>query len=604
MLLAVLLTASTTQGMAADERDSWLKRRAQRTDGWMAHQTDRPDWVVGWWHDYVNPDGSPRAWRPDNRPSDADTSEAERKLREGWTFMFRSRHIETVRDAAWLYRATGDARYARWAASQLTFYATHYAQWPLQRRLGLSRLMGQSLDEANVIIHLAEAARAVRPLASPADWARWRNGLFVPVADTLRQSVKGLNNISVWQRSALGVVALLLDDTAMWQDAVDGPTGFKALIDQGLTRDGVWYEGSFAYNAYVIRAALPLLRAASEAGRSAELDAAAQRLRVALMAPLALRFDDGTLPNPSDSTSRQKVPDLPLLAEARTLLPTQWGDAAATRHPGWAEVWSAVQAGASALPTLPAVRSMLLPDTSMGVLKDGTGGWQVFVHWGQRTQHHAQREALNLEVHWRGQPVSRDPGTVLYGSPMHNSYYTQPAAHNVPFVDDKGQQGWGPGAVLGFDAASPSLAVSQPQYTSHVGVDRTTALVGSALRDSVQFRPRPGAQPPSTMGLAWHFDCPLSGYEHLPSAPGATLPSGEGFQHWANVRAYKVSGEENLTLNCASGPARLTIKSNGDYELFKAISPNLPAGTQRDALYLRAPFNPNGFKSTFSPLPR
>lgn len=580
----------------------WLSSRAKVTDDWISRHTDHVDWIVGWWHDYVNSDGSARAWRPDNRPSDADVSDAARKVREGWTFMFRTRHIEVVRDAAWLYRATGDERYARWVVSQLAFYSNHYAQWPLQRRLGVSRLMGQSLDEANVIIQLAQAARAVRSHATPADWTLWRTALFIPVADTLRQSVTGINNISVWQRSALGVIALLLDDSVMWRDAVDGPTGFKALINQGLTRDGIWYEGSFGYNAYLIRATLPLLSAAAETDHRAELDATTQLLRKALITPLTLRFDDGTLPNPSDSIGRHKVPDLPLLAETRTIFPTPWGDAASIRHPGWADVWAppSYRLG-TALPALPEVRSVVLSDTSMALLKNSQEGWQVFSHWGQRTQHHAQREALNLEIHWRGRPVSLDPGTVFYGSSLHGSYYTQPAAHNVPFVNELGQQGWDKGEILRYQATPPSLTVSQPRYAPDVSVDRTTALTGSALHDNIYFRPRPGTRPPRSIGIAWHFDCPLTGDDGLLPFP-AILPEGEGFRHWTDVRSYRANDKITLKLHCQSGSLELSITAVGPFEIFKAHSPNFPPGTFRDAIYLRASFSQKGIESTFFPL--
>lgn len=600
--LAVVQSSPAQTRNSDGPLQNWLRRRAQTTDDWMTRHVDRSDWMVGWWHDYVNTDGSPRTWRPDNRPSDLDSSDAGRKLREGWTYMFRARHIETVRDAAWLYRTSGEQRYAKWAIGQLTFYATHYAQWPLQRRLGLSRLMGQSLDEASAIIHLAEAARAVRHQVSTEQWEHWRRHLFLPVADTLRRSVNGLNNISVWQRSALGVIALLLDDSTIWRDAVEGPTGFNTLIEQGLTRDGIWYEGSFGYNAYVIRAALPLLRAAKEAGRSAELAGAAKRLQMALTAPLALRFDDGTLPNPSDSTSRQRVPEIPLFAETRTLLPTPWGDSAAMLHPGWSDVWTPVPALAATVPALPKVQSVALTDTSMGLLKDSAHDWQVFTHWGQRTQHHAQREALNIEIHWRGKPVSIDPGTISYGSPMHNSYYTQPAAHNVPFVDDKGQQGWNPGEMLAFDAVEASLTVSQPRYTPDVRVDRSTSLSGGSFQDHLQFHTYATAPSPKTMGLTWHFDCPLSGSEQLLPNSDAVLPKSEGFQYWSQVRAYRASGKTTITAQCTQGVLHLTLDAVGDYDIFMARAPNLPAGTYRDVIYLRAPFGAAGIRSTLSPL--
>jgi hypothetical protein len=184
---------------------------------------------------------------------------------------------------------------------------------------------------------------------------------------------------------------------------------------------------------------------------------------------------------------------------------------------------------------------------------------------------------------------------------MHDSYYTQPAAHNVPFVDDKGQQGWGPGEVLFFDAESARLAVSQQSYTPDIGVNRTISLADGFFHDVVRFLPRPSSSSPKVMGLTWHFNCIMVGDEGLAPNPNAALPASEGFQHWTDVRPFKATGSANILLKCAGGDMSFKIQSTGAFEVFKARSPNLPAGTFRDAIYIRAPFNRVGFNNSFMP---
>ena len=44
---------------------SFLRRQRKEVDDWIASQKDRPEWIAGWWHDFVSPkDGSFLTWTP------------------------------------------------------------------------------------------------------------------------------------------------------------------------------------------------------------------------------------------------------------------------------------------------------------------------------------------------------------------------------------------------------------------------------------------------------------------------------------------------------------------------------------------------------------
>jgi len=286
-----------------------------------------------------------------------------------------------------------------------------------------------------------------------------------PVADTLDKSYNGLNNISCWLRSAQGGIAAYLGDEEMLTRATEGSTGLRELLRTGINTDSIWYEGSMGYTAYVVRALVPFFEAVARSGNGSAFAAEMLQVQNIMLAPILLRFPDNSLPNPSDNVGRLKAPDFGLLLEARRVFPTKLGNSLSSTRKSWEQLMDPAES-VQQVPSLPAVTSRTLPASQMAILK--SGAWQVFAHWGQSAPYHAQREALNLEVFTSDEPISRDPGTTLYGSPLYGGYFSQPAAHNVPYSDDKGQAGWAPGELQQFDAATATLTVSQPKYNTNL----------------------------------------------------------------------------------------------------------------------------------------
>lgn len=336
------------------------------------------------------------------------------------------------------------------------------------------------------------------------------------------------------------------------------------------------------YNAYVVRALLPFFEAVARNGQGPEFAAEMIQVQNMMLMPIALRFPDGSLPNPSDNVGRLKAPDISILVESRRVLPTRLGVSLAVTRKSWEQLIDPAQP-LEKVPPLPPVISRVLPASQMAVLKNET--WQVFVHWGQSVIHHAQREALNLEVFAGDAPLSRDTGTTFYGSPLHANYYTQPAAHNVPFSDDRGQLGWAPGVLKSFDATTGALSVLQPQYNTNLSASRMVQLKDDVLVDELKLVPRAGVPAPSSIGAVWHFDCELSGFGAFQPSP-VSLPSGEGFQFWTDAQAFTLRNEARLTAKCGARTVKLKIEVPGEFTLFKARAPEITP-KKRDALYLR-----------------
>ncbi len=233
-------------------------------------------------------------------------------------------------------------------------------------------------------------------------------------------------------------VALVFAEPEMWRQALDGEYGLRQQIARRITSDYLWYEQSFGYNSYVVRAVLNLFTTAGLYGRTGELAAEMGIAENLMLSPIYLRFPDGRAPNPADNASPPlRVPDRSTLAAAYRVFPTTLGLEAAAGTHSWDTLLDPALASAVVRPAKPAARtsrqaeglpagdgnalppvvSRNLESSRMAVLK--SGGWQVFFHYGQLTRSHAQAEPLNFAAFFRNADITHDPGTVGYGSPLH-----------------------------------------------------------------------------------------------------------------------------------------------------------------------------------------
>jgi hypothetical protein len=572
----------------------WVAERRAHIDDWMAHRRDRVEWIAGWWHDFVSPkDGSFLTWTPDepgpatlSSPSDPRV-ELTPKLHGAWVFGFRSRHTEAVLEAARLWRLTGEQNYADWAAGQLDFYAENWARWPIQTAKSKSRLMHQSLDDANVLVRLVNAAR----LLNAPDERRqlWISRLFRPQAELLDETLQRIHNIAVWQRSAMAQAAIYAGDEELWKRAVDAPFGVRKQIEHGVTSEYLWFEQSLGYNSYVVRALLPLFTMASLERRGADLIDEMSTVENLMLAPVALRFPTGQLPNPADATGGlSKAPDVRMLASAYRVFPTGLGLAEAAGQKSWDTLMDPPEAAQPG--PLPAVAARDWRTSRMAILREGP--WQVYVHYGQLHASHAQAEALSFEAFYGNTDVTHDPGTVGYGSPLHTGFYKTGPAHNVPLVNRQGQVGWHPGELVRFEPSS--ISVRQPKYRPDAQAAREIRIDGDRLIDTttVQLTAPDGAAAP--LGLVLH----LQGSVGAPST-GEWIAA-QALPFWTDTKTVRCGNQVSLPVRFADHAMRVTLAASGPMTLTIGRSPDVPP-QRRDSIYVETTGHEATFTTTIEP---
>lgn len=563
---------------------AWLEKTKSATDEWISVPRDKVEYVAGWWHNFVNErDGGFLHW---NEQPPVGVSA---KVFGGWVFGLRSRNGTQMVEAARLWRLTGEKRYFDWAASQLDFYAVNLEKWPLQGN-GNARLMYQSLDDAVMLVRFVDAARLLGGDVDAARRQMWIEKLFHPMAQLLGKSLQRVHNIACWQRSAMAMAAIYSDDPDLWRLAIDGDFGIRRQVRDGITSDYFWLEQSLGYNSYVVSSFLTLFEYAGLAGRLDELKAEAAAVENLMLAPIYLRFPDGKLPTPADTTgANRRAPETSILRAARRVFPTSIGAAAAVGKFDWDTLIDPVPLPVKSQP-LPEVASRNFESSRMAVLRKGP--WQVFFHYGQLDSSHSQAEALNYEAYYESIDVTHDPGTVGYGSPLHTGFFKTGAAHNTVLIDGLGQEKWNEGTLTSFDGFKGIAAARQDEFRPGVSVTRKLQIEGAKFVEETGVFCAGGTS--HRIGLVVQIQGKVDIPASATPSPDVQLP------YWRQARSWDGGRKVELTFTAGGRPFRLTVESSDPLRVTHAFTPDAPPAT-RESLYFETTGNSASFKTTWQP---
>jgi hypothetical protein len=350
-----------------------------------------------------------------------------------------SRWSQAIRNLGLAYRFTGRQEYALKAGEILGAYAGHYATYPLHDKDGLEKvggghIMAQTLDESVWLIPVSFGYALVREALPPSARAHIEQDLLVAAADVIRHHRMAIHNIQCWKNSAVGLAGLAANNEALVRESIDDPQrGFRAQVAQGITADGLWYEGSLGYHRYTMEALWPLAEAARLQGTNLYSD----RFRSMFDAPINLALPDGEAPGFNDNSGGNARSEAPLyeLAYARWKRP-EYGRLAASSQ---RQNWQALLYGEEKLPegSFIPTASVIMKSAGFAMLR--ADGNAVAVRFGQHGGGHGHPDKLDIVTYAAGHLFGLDPGSINYGVPLHREWYRATIAHNTVTVDGANQ---------------------------------------------------------------------------------------------------------------------------------------------------------------------
>ena len=225
--------------------------------------------------------------------------------------IFARRHNEILRNlesAAWAYAITRNQKYAQYARAVLLGYAERYSSYPYHdanRKTGKSasasggHLFEQTLNEAACLAgEIGPAYDLVYDsgVFCPTDHDKIRTGLLLPMLGNIDKHKAGKGNWQTWHNAAMFAAAPLVGDVEWARKAIGQPgNGFVHQMEVSVSKDGLWYENSWGYHFYTLRAMVHIVEGAQHLGidlepfRAEEDVHPAGRLRHARWLPAALR---------------------------------------------------------------------------------------------------------------------------------------------------------------------------------------------------------------------------------------------------------------------------------------------------------------------------
>lgn len=528
-----------------------------------------------WLHWYVCPEtGTALSFRPPNHNVCPDTG----KEYSGFPFdqvVFQLRNDALRRAALTLalsYRFTNNQRYAKEAIQILTDYADHYKSWPLHDNHGKPTANGgkaysQTLDESIWLIDIAWTYDLLRGsgLLDQAAKSHIENDLLRASYETVSKAHKEpTDNIQSWINAAIAAVGFTLRDNALIHEAIDGPIGFRYQMHRFVIQ-GFWIEGALGYHFYALRA----LVATAQMARAAGIDLWSQEpaLLSLFNGPMGIVLPNGGLPAFNDSNqvdlyAQDYLYELAYAAskDAR-YLPVMTHYGRTNRE--------ALLFGIADIPKPQplSLKSEVFDQAGYATLRNDKNDFTVIAKFGQHGGAHGHYDKLSFILYSQGRVMGIDPGTQLYGLPLHSQWDSMTIAHNTVSVDGK-RQSASTGKLLSWQTGTDWVSVTMdagPIYTD-VSLERSIVLTPNYCLISDHVR----SSTSHVVDWAYHNLGTLEVAHPSFNQQVIELPAQNGFGFLKNVK--KASGEGEFR-------ARFVDASEDHAE--DDPNPNSPAATTR-----------------------
>jgi len=572
----LITKAQVPQVLAKTERSDEAKAvydgLKQRADAWLDRTPDFPDRGGQWWHWYTcKKCGARLQTESATKHVCPDCGE----VYTGWPYddvVLNRQHSElsgAIRDLGLMYVFTGEPGYAAKAREILLGYAERYLGYPLHNTQGKPSKSGghvgpQTLDESTWLIPVVQGFDCILDALTAQDVELIAEKMLLPAAWLIHDHQWGIHNICCWHDSAYGLVGLALENEQLAADAIDGPKGFRAQVEQGVTDDGFWYESAWGYHFYTMNALQPLAIAARNVG----IDLYTERYKGMYDAPLAFMGPGGALPAFNDSRTANALGG----ASRYEIAYARWGD---RRH-----LLPILNGNRSSLETLLygveleeqeefELGSTVFPAAGYVILRSGKTGEEgaerhvpenyLCLDYGPHGGGHGHPDKLGFVLYGKRTLQAEDPGSIAYGNPAHRGWFKQTISHNTVVVNGNSQAACtGTLQFAAFaDDAGLCSARADDAYAD-VRMRRTTALIGDRLIDVVLCE----AEKDVTFDWAYHnrgtFEASLD------SADMEAAPEGDGYEwakQWQSAEArnawhatWRQTGEVGVHL--AQAPAQ------------------------------------------------
>lgn len=406
--------------------------------------------------------------------------------------VFAKKHNANLSEAlatAWAYAITQEEQYAQHTATVLLGYAARYREYPYhsnkangdpdKQSLSGGHMYEQTLNEASVLSgQIAPAYDLIHDssVLSGSNHTEIREGLLLPMLQNLDKHKAGKSNWQSWHNAAMLWGGALVGDPAWVRKAIDAEgNGFRPQLKISVMPEGMWYENSWGYHFYTLRALTIQAEGARRLGIDLWNDATFKKM---FTLPVHYTMADGSLPRFGDDVNSSAKIGGAIMEQAYhayqdpNMLPLL--DSSPT--------FESILLGREARPPVsyPTLESEVFEGAGHAILRtEGDAGLTAAMTFGPYGGSHGHFDKLSFVFFGYGRELGVDPGRAqsqAYRLPIHANWYKATVGHNAVLVDGQSQQPV-EGKLLSFASTRDYAAVSARCDGAYPGVRHVRTLV-------------------------------------------------------------------------------------------------------------------------------
>ncbi len=342
------------------------------------------------------------------------------------------------------------------AADILVGYAQRYLQMkpaPTQYDPHPGVVTWQALDESVWVIRMVWAYALLEESLSQPVREELAHKLFRPAAEHLhRVRWPEIHNVTNWNNAALATLAVVLEDEVLLKQTLGDSLGLGAQLREGVSKEGIWWEGSLSYHYYMLDAVVWTIRILRASGRSFDDGGVLRRM---FLTPILISLPDLRLPSLNDCWHFIGLVDKVGhgIPEAEGFYETAY---AWFRDPAFAWLlqqnyrscprtcFEALLEGVEGIPAgeAPTWKSRHLTDLGCAILRSpGVREKQSYLllKAGPRGGEHGHLDQLGIQFFAGGASVIPDLGTPGYGIGLNQTWYRHTSSHSTVMLDGQSQ---------------------------------------------------------------------------------------------------------------------------------------------------------------------
>lgn len=604
----------------------YLKLMCQEVEEFAQTFYDDPKYISEWGHNYFcDIDGGrliydPR--KPHHHQCEICGKTFTDPIYDGvWWYMYRNEAVKTMMKASACYKATNDPKYLKMFLEIISFYAKHYLEFPLHNkeqerfpneevmRWGCGRILPQGLNEAIITSRMIQALEIIKEDLTKefTDWLYEK--MFQHIYTLLKVQVTKIHNIHCWMNVAIGMIGFFFEKKELLDFVFQGPFNIIRQLDEGVTSDYFWYEGSIHYNYFTLEG-VSMLFLFAKIYQYPFPEKTENILKNMFIAGYHFAFHNLYFPNPNDGWPSINLKTYSYIyhvmvkclgydSEVGNILKLIHNDP----HPRTTLPLSKpiyltpdmsfehllLNTDFSSEDAKPVTQKTCnFPKSNYGMIRDDT--YNVFLKYGHNGPSHAHPDCMNIEIMAKDELLSRDLSNAGYRARLCHEWHRTSASHSTIVVDGKNQFSTHPGETLAYD--STKIKARCLNVYPDVHFIREVQLQGEVMIDQFTVESTEN----HNYDYFLHFEAGLE-LEPIEGKSAILGFDDNGYQHISDVKKVEIVDDEiTIAFTGKDMAIKVTIDCS-DKELYIAKTLDNPVNKQRTTIIVRAKGNNCTFKS-------